>query len=332
MTKFKMNRRQILATGVMGGAATMLPNMTLAATAWDMPSAYGAGNFISKAYVAFGEDVSARTNGDLAITLHAGGSLYSGGDILRAVREGQVPIGGRFLGAHAQQVPMLGLDTIPFLATTRDQSRKLYDVSKGAVDGALADMGLKLLFAPVWPPQGLFSRKEVNTVADMDGVKFRAYDSSTTRLAELMGAVPTQTEASEIAQAFSTGVAESMIASGAIGTWQKIWDYADYYYEVNAWLPKSGVIVNADAWDGLDSATQTAVLEAAATAEANVWDEMEVQNDGYKATMVENGMTIAAPSAELQAGLDEIGAKMTDEWIEAAGDAGAAVIDAYRTA
>jgi TRAP-type C4-dicarboxylate transport system substrate-binding protein len=332
MNEFNMNRRQILATGVMGGAATMLPNMSLAATAWDMPSAYGAGNFISKAYVAFGEDVSARTNGALAITLHAGGSLYGGGDILRAVREGQVPIGGRFLGAHSSQVPMLGLDTIPFLATTREQSRKLYDVSKDAVGSALEEMGLKLLFAPVWPPQGLFSKKEVNTVADMNGVKFRAYDGSTTRLAELMGAVPTQTEASEIAQAFSTGVAESMIASGAIGTWQKIWDYANFYYEVNAWLPKSGVIVNADAWDGLDSATQTAVMEAAATAEASVWDEMEVQNDGYKATMVENGMTIAAPSSELQTGLDEIGAKMTGEWIEAAGDAGAAVIDAYRAA
>ncbi len=332
MRTTNLNRRQILATGVMGGAATLLPNMSLAATAWDMPSAYGAGNFISKAYVAFGEDVSARTNGELAITLHPGGSLYSGGDILRAVREGQVSIGGRFLGAHSKQVPMLGLDTIPFLATTRDQSRKLYDVSKEAVSNALAEIGLKLLFAPVWPPQGLFSKKEVNTVTDMSGVKFRAYDASTTRLAELMGAVPTQTEASEIAQAFSTGVAESMIASGAIGTWQKIWDYADFYYEVNAWLPKSGVIVNADAWDGLDGATQSAVTEAAATAEANVWDEMEAQNDGYKATMRENGMTILQPSSDLQAGLDEIGAQMTDEWIEAAGEAGAAVIDAYRAA
>ena len=332
MTHLKMNRRQVLAIGAASTTMTMLPRMSLAATAWDMPSAYGAGNFISKSYVAFGEDISVRTNGELSITLHPGGSLYSGGDILRAVREGQVPIGGRFLGAHSKQVPLLGLDTVPFLATTREQSRKLYDVSKDAIDSALAEMGLKLLFAPVWPPQGLFSKKEINTVDDMNGVKFRAYDASTTRLAELMGAVPTQTEASEIAQAFSTGVAESMMASGAIGTWQKIWDYADFYYEVNAWLPKSGVLINADAWDVLDSATQAAVTEAGAAAEAKVWDEMEVQNAGYKATMTENGMTIAAPSADLQVGLDEIGAKMTTEWIEAAGDAGAAVIDAYRSA
>ena len=332
MTNLKLNRRQVLATGVIGAASiALLPRTLFAATTWDMPSAYGAGNFISKAYVAFAENVKKRTNGELAITVHPGGSLYKGSDILRAVREGQVPLGGRFLGAHSTQVPMLGLDTVPFLATNREQSKKLYNVSKTAVDAALSDLGLKLLFAPVWPPQGLFSKKSVNRVEDMKGVKFRAYDSSTTRLANLMGAVPTKTEASEIAQAFSTGVAESMMASGAIGLWQKIWDYADYYYEVNAWLPKSGVIVNADAWNGLDAATRQAVMEASASAEASVWDEMEVQNQGYIKTMKENGMKVEAPSAELLAGLTKIGEQMTGEWIEAAGDAGAKVIAAYRS-
>ncbi len=330
MSNFKLNRRQVLATGAIGATSAMLPGFAFAATKWDMPSAYGAGNYISKAYLGFAEDVKKRTNGELEITTHPGGSLYKGADILRAVREGQVPLGGRFLGAHSKQVPMLGVDTIPFLATNREQSKKLYDASKDAVNDALAELGLKLLFAPVWPPQGLFSKKAVNTVEDMKGIKFRAYDSSTTRLANLMGAVPTKTEASEIAQAFSTGVAESMMASGAIGLWQKIWDYADHYYEVNAWLPKSGVVVNSVAWDGLDDSTKTALTEAAATAESAVWNEMEAQNAGYIATMKKNGMKVEAPSAELLAGLNKIGEQMTEEWIKAAGDAGAKVIDAYR--
>lgn len=333
MTKFTPNRRQVLATTIAGTAsAALTPGLSHAAAKWDMPSAYGAGNFISKAYTAFAEDVKTRTGGELEITVHPGGSLYKGADIMRAVREGQVPIGGRFLGAHSKQVPLLGLDTIPFLATDRKQARKLYDLSKNAVNTALDDLGLKLLFAPIWPPQGLFSKKEVTRVADMSGVKFRAYDSSTTRLAELMGAVPTKTEASEIAQAFSTGVAESMIASGAIGTWQKIWDYADYYYEVNAWLPKSGVIVNADAWDGLDDAMRKAMMDAAATAETAVWDEMENQNAGYIREMKKNGMKVLPPSDKLLADLAKIGEQMTAEWIEAAGETGARIIAAYHAA
>ncbi len=333
MTNQNISRRRVLQTGAMGFATvSLIPGVSLAATAWDMPSAYGAGNFISKSYVAFAEDVKKRTNGGLEIKVHPGGSLYKGSDILRAVREGQVPIGARFLGAHTKEAPMLGLDTVPFLATNRAQSKKLYDVSRGELDAALAERGLKLIFAPAWPPQGLFSKKPVARVEDMKGVKFRAYNASTTRLAELMGSVPTKTEASEIAQAFSTGVAEAMMASGAIGLWQKIWDYCDYYYEVNAWLPKSGVIVNADAWKGLDAATQGAVIEAASAAESAVWDEMEVQNAGYIKTMKENGMKVEAPSAELLTGLQAIGDKMAEEWVASAGDAGAKVIAAYRAA
>jgi len=147
-----------------------------------------------------------------------------------------------------------------------------------------------------------------------------------------MGAVPTKTEASEIAQAFSTGIAESMTASGAIGVFQKIWDYVDHFYLVNAWLPKSGVIVNLNAWESLTPSVQTALSEAGAATEAAVWNEMEAQNAGYIKTMKENGMKVEMPSAALKAGLNAIGEQMTNEWIAPAGDTGKAVIDAYRNA
>ncbi len=333
MTKTRFSRRQSLKIGILGGAgALLLPKFGLAAMNWDMPVAYSAGNFVTKAYMAFAEEVKARTNGELAITVHAGGSLYDGSEIMRAVREGQVPIGARFLAAHAAEAAVFGVDTIPFLATTREQSWKLYEVSRPLIEQTLEVRGMKFLFAPVWPPQGLFSKREVNSIEDMRGVKFRAYDASTSRLAELMGAIPTKTEASEIAQAFSTGVAEAMIASGAIGVFQKIWDYCEYFYTVNAWLPKSAVIVNVQAWEGLDEATRSVLLEVSATTEAAVWDQMESENEGYLQAMKDNGMTVAEPSEQLKADLEAIGAKMVDEWIASVGESGARLIADYRAA
>lgn len=331
MTYLNLSRRQSLKLGLLGGLATVLtPRMTLAAQSWDMPAAYSAGNFISKSYVAFAEKIADKTGGELEITVHPGGSLYGGSDILRAVREGQVPIGARFLAPHAAEAPVLGVDTVPFLATNREEARRLYDASRPYVEAALEERGLKLLFAPIWPPQGLFSAKPVSSVADMEGVRFRAYDGSTTRLAELMGAIPTKTEASGIAQAFSTGQAEAMTASGAIGVFQKIWDYVDYFYTINAWMPKSGVIVNLASWNSLGEDTRAAVLEVSAETEAAVWDEMEVQNEGYIKTMEENGMMVEAPSDELIGGLREIGATMAEEWAESAGEVGEKVLAAYR--
>src|SRR3546814_21062321 len=103
----------------------------------------------------------------------------------------------------------------------------------------------------------------------MEGVKFRAYNAATEQLAQLMGAVPTKIEAAELTQAFATGVADSMISSGSTGYDSKIWEHVKYWYDVQAWLPKNMVVVNKNAWEGLDENLPKVVLEAAAAAEEN---------------------------------------------------------------
>lgn len=313
-------------------SAVAIAAMTVMASAqekWDMPAAYSGKNYVSQSYIGFAEAVTANSDGKLEIVVHPAGSLYKGSEILRAVRSGQVPIGGRYMGAHAKEDPIFGLDVVPFVATDFDDAWKLYQASKPAIEGALEERGMKLLYMPIWPPQGLFTQNEVNSMADMGGAKFRAADANTSRLAVLMGATPTKTEATEISQAFSTGVADSMMGSGAIGVFQKMWDNVDYFYTVNAWLPKSAVIVNLDAWNGLDAGTQQVVLDAAAEAEAKVWEEVKGVTQGYNDAMAENGMKVSAPSEQLAADFRAIGKTMSEEWAENAGEAGAAALDAF---
>ncbi len=57
-----------------------------------------------------------------------------------------------------------------------------------------------LLYAVPWPPQGLYFKKEINSVADMKGIKFRSYNNTTTRFAELTGMLPVVIEAAEISK------------------------------------------------------------------------------------------------------------------------------------
>lgn len=315
----------LIALAVAGGAA-----LAQTPQKWDMPSAYGSNSFIVKSFADLADDVRARTGGLINIVVHPGGSLYSGAEIMRAVRDGQVPIGERFLGAHANEDPVFGLDTLPFIATSPEDAWNLYQASKPALEEALAARNLKLLYTQLWAPQGLYSVREINSVADMKGLRYRAYDTNTQRLAELTGAAPTRTEAAEIAQAFSTGVAEAMTASGAIGISQSIWDFAKYFYKVNAWMPKSVVIVNMDVWNGLDDATRTALEQAAAAAEQKVWAAMTEAERTDNATLAEHGMQVLDPSPELAEGLKAVGVQMTEEWTRDAGARGAAIIADYR--
>ncbi len=296
---------------------------------WDMPMAYSASNFHSENGVKFAECVGEGTGGAINITVHPGGSLFKGADIKRAIQTGQVPIGERLLSGHQNENAVFGFDSVPFLATSFDASGKLFAAAKPKLEEILADQNLTLLYSVPWPPQGLYFNKEVNSVADMEGIKFRSYNNATARLAELTGMLPVTIEAAEISQAFATGVAESMISSGATGYDRKVWESLSHFYEVDAWLPYNHVMVNNDAWADVSDENKAAVQACADTAAAEGLEASKAYTqftlDGLKA----GGMTVGRAGDGLVAELKEIGATMTAEWLEASGDDGAAIVDAF---
>ena len=92
---------------------------------WDMALAYGAGNFHSANATEFAKNVTDKSGGKLTIVTHPGGSLFKGGEIFRAVRTGQAPIGERFMSALGKEDPLLEVDSQPFLATSYGDAKKL---------------------------------------------------------------------------------------------------------------------------------------------------------------------------------------------------------------
>ena len=312
--------------------------MTLACAAsaqaekWDMPMAYAASNFHSEIGAAFGKCVTDGTSGALEIVTHPSGSLFAGNEIKRAVQTGQANIGERLLSAHENENPLYGVDSIPFLVSSFDEHEKLWKIAEPYVTKALAGDNLHYLYSVPWPPQGLYFRDEVKSVADMKGVKFRSYSTATARLAELTGMLPVQIEAAEISQAFATGVADSMISSGATGYDRKVWEHLKYFYIVDAWLPRNAVFVNMDAWNGLDDATKAVITDCGAKASADGLERSKAYTDFTLDGLRKGGMTVERASDTLMGELKAIGATMTDEWLVTAGDKGKAIVDAYKAA
>ena len=306
-----------------------LTNISLAEK-WDMALAYGASNFHSANAAEFAKNVSEKSGGKLTIVTHPGGSLFKGGEIFRAVRTGQAQIGERFMSALGKEDPLLEVDSQPFLATSYSDAMKLYKASKPGIIKGLEEKGLVFLYAVPWPAQGLYSKKEINSVADLKGLKFRAYNSATIRIAELTGMAPTKIEAAEISQAFSTGAVESMITSPTTGKNSKIWENGvKYFYDIAAWFPKNMVIVHRGAWNKLDSATQELVMKEAAVAERKGWDLSKKGNVADKKALATAGMQVGKVNSELQKHFQEVGATMAEEWKKKAGSRGASVLAAY---
>lgn len=313
-------------------AALMLSSLCAnAGEKWDMPLAYAATNYHSENAARFADAVTAATGGDIEIVTHPGGSLFKGDEIFRAVRTAQAQLGERLISALGNEDPMFELDALPFLATSFEEAQKLHQAARPVLEKILGEKGLKFLYAVPWPPQGLYNKSAVNSAADMKGVKFRAYNQATSRLAELMGAVPTKIEAAELSQAFATGVAESMISSGSTGYDRKIWEHVKYWYDVQAWLPKNMVVINQKVWDGLDDRSKGIIEGASAMAEQAGWAKAQELSDWYKEQLAANGMEVAPPGDQLKNDFVSIGNTMTEEWLERAGDAGKAVIESYKS-
>jgi TRAP-type C4-dicarboxylate transport system substrate-binding protein len=242
--------KKLLGLSALAGVA-FASNVAMAGEKWDMPMAYADSNYHTQNGKLFAKAVGICTGGELEIVVHGGGSLFKGGEIKRAVQTGQAPIGERLLSAHQNENAIFGVDSVPFLASSFDNSDKLYAAARPTMEKILDKQNMVLLYGVPWPPQGMYFKKEINGVADMKGIKFRAYNAATARLAELGGMLPVQIEAAELSQALATGVAEAFISSGSTGYDRKVWEHLSHFYDTQAWLPRNYVFANKDAYNGL---------------------------------------------------------------------------------
>jgi len=311
-------------------AGALMAQPAAAQTKWNLPAAYPSDNPHSENLALFAKDVAAATNNKLQITVHPAASLFKAPEIKRAVQTGQAQIGEVLISLHENEDPIFGVDVIPFLATSYPEAKKLWEASKPLIAKKLDAQGLMLLFAVPWAPQGIYAKKDINTVEDMKGLKWRAYNVGTARIGELVGAQVVTVQAADLPQALATGVVNAFITSAATGYDSKAWESVDHFYDTQAWIPKNVTFVNKAAFAALDKATQEALLKAAAAAETRGWKMWQEKSGWYLAQLKSHNMKVQPPSPQLKAGLKKIGDQLTADWLKKAGKDGEAVIAAYK--
>lgn len=318
-----------------GLAAAMIfaPLLGFATTAqaaeWDMPTPYGDRTFHTVNIREFADDVRERTGGELGISVHSGGALIGHAEIKNSVRRGIVPIGELIMSRLANENPIFEVDSVPYLATSYEEAKTLWEASREVITEELAKQQLRLLFVVPWPPQGIYTQQKLDSIDDLNNLKMRAYNKSSERLAQLSGAVPTQIEAPDIPTAFSTGRVDAMVTSPATGADSKAWDYLTHFNHAQLWIPKNMVIVSERAFSQLDVATQQALLEAAEAAQQRGWEMSRKETDDALQVLKDNGITVSTPNEELAASLRKIGETMTEEWGQRAGKQGARILQNY---
>lgn len=303
---------------IAAAATATLSFGAVAQTTWNMATPYPESEFHTRNIQEFVADVNKMSGGELTITVHSAQSLFKHPEIPRAVRTGQVEMGETLMANLSNQSPIFQVDAIPFLVTGYDSAKKLWQGQRPFVEKYLQDNGMRLIYAVPWPGQGFFTAKEVNSIADMEGVRFRTYNSTTEKMATLMKAVPTTVEAVEIPQAFTAGIVDAMVTSAATGFRTEAWTFSNYYYDTQAWMPKNMIYVNDRAFQRLSPKAQQAILDAGKAAEERGWAMSEAVFTETTNALKEK-MQYREPNENLTKALAQIGDVMSAEWAQAVG-------------
>jgi TRAP-type C4-dicarboxylate transport system substrate-binding protein len=295
-----------------------------------MPVRSNERNYMTRSVMQFAEDVKKGTGGKVEIVLHPEDSLTKQPEVKRAVQTAQVQLGEYLMSMHSNETAVFGVDSVPFLAGSNEDGKRLLAAARPFIEERLSRQGMRLLFVTPWPPNSFYAGKEIKSVSDFKGVRFRAFNPVTGRLAELMGAIPVTVQQSEVPQAFSTGVIQAMITSPATGVDTQAWDFVKNFYEVKAMAPWNIVIVNERIFSRLDQPSKDAVLAAAKAADERGWKMQEEETGKLVETLKAKGMEIRQPSPELMRELKAIGDQLIQEWAKAAGEDGEKILAAYR--
>ncbi|MGL4576745.1 MAG: TRAP transporter substrate-binding protein [Burkholderiaceae bacterium] len=289
-----------------------------AQTKWDVVTGYPETSFHVKNLRQFAQELNEATGGQLQLTVHPGGSLVKAPDIRKAVTDGKAAVGEVFGPSMSAVHGVFGLDAIPFLATDYKSARSLWKQVEPMAARKLNDQGYTLLMSVPWPPQGIFSSRELKSVRDIEGLRMRENSPPVKRLAELAGAKPVRVETPDLATSAKAGNLDLVFTSAAQGLDTKLTETMPYFYQANAWLPRNFVFVSTAAYSKLTPQQQAAVQRTAGRAEERGWQLSEQSVKANMADLAKVGAKIAPLPDAVKTKLDRLGTQIARETLQQA--------------
>jgi TRAP-type mannitol/chloroaromatic compound transport system substrate-binding protein len=332
-----MERRKFLSAGAgVAGAALAAPAIAQSqptirwrmATSWpkSLDTLYGGAEMI-------GQRVAALTEGRFQIRAFAGGEVVPALQVLDAVQAGTVECGHTANYYYIGKNTACAFDTaLPFGLTARQQNSWMYYGGGMAAMREVFDQFNAVPFPAgnTGTQMGGWFRREVNSLADLKGLKMRIPGLGG-RIMAALGATPQTIAGGEIYQALERGTID---ATEWVGPYDDeklgFFKVAKFYYAPGWWEPGAQVslIVNKGEWEKLPKLYQEALASAAKEVNMDVMSEYDQKNALALTRLVRNGvqlrtfpndMMIAAQNAAFELYAEESGKnplfkKVFDGW------------------
>jgi TRAP-type C4-dicarboxylate transport system substrate-binding protein len=281
----------------------------------------------------FMDEVTKRTNGRITFERYYSGTLLKASDVLPGTAAGATDIGNSVPSAYNRRDYPLSNITLPFISSHVDSVGKAFKELYEANDEFREEYeskGVKLLYAPAYGENTIWSTKPIRKPEDVDGLKVRAVLAIGDALSKL-GASAVAIPWPDAIEGMKRGVVDAMSAAPfdtAVSA--GLSEVAGYGSDVGRMgvYAVSATVINLNTWNSLDAETQRVMEEVAAEALDHYLgllnktvDELAVKvADRVKAGELE----VAQFSEEdVKSMRNKIGQEVWAEWIATANKAGA---------
>jgi TRAP-type C4-dicarboxylate transport system substrate-binding protein len=310
--------------------AACMATQARAQVKWDVSLPWGPTEFHTLDAEKFAAEVKKATDGQVLLTIHAGGALgVRANESVRAVEDGSVPMAEYAAFQNVGELPILGIESLPFLVDDYEQLKVLHSFVRPAWEKALLQRNQKVLYVVPWPSQNFFLNRPVHALDDLKGVRMRTYDKVTAEMVAKLGMVPLQMNNPDIVPALASGKLDAVMTSGTTAVAQKYWEFLKYAYNTNHLWASNLMAVNLDSWKKLKPDQQKAIERVAKELEPGFWEVSKGEHAKRMAELAKNGMKVEPASVELIAAMKKVTRPIVDDYVKHNPQAGK-LIAAYR--
>ena len=303
-------------TGLAAAAAFTIGATAVSAAEWDLPLAWGDGNFHVKNARVFAEEVKKATEGRVTINIHPGGSLgFKGPEMLTAVRDGLVPIGDILLNQQVGEASIIGIEAQPYIVKSFDELLILHKHFRPILSEVAKKFNQKTLYMVPWPRQYVYTKVPIKQLDDLKGIKIRTYDKTTTGLFNAVGMTAVQLPWGEVVPSLAAGTIDAVTTSSSSGVDGKFWEFLNFMYPTSHVWGSNMVNVNLDAWAALDARDRAAIEATAKRLEPQFWDVSRNEDVAKSKILNDRGVAMGTVTAEMLSGMQNATKPMIEKFV-----------------
>lgn len=222
----------------------------------------------------FFADLPNLTGGEITAELVSAEQLgISGGEVIRMLSSGAIEFGSGGLNQAVSDAPAFEGCDLPGLTATIDEARAACEAYRPVLEKTFQEkFGIKLLALGANPPQAIWCRDPLTSLADLQGRKVRIFGQALTDFVTGAGATAVNIPYADTVPALKNGVIDCAITGTLTGNTSKWFEVTSHLYPMSLGWAVQYWGVNEERWEALTPDQQQKLTAAYAELEPKLWD------------------------------------------------------------